>query len=81
MWLLGIELRTSGRAVSALNHQAISPVPKPLLSEHLHIHMVDRTHQAGMPPDTIQMKTAIQGFLPQTLGILMVQPSYLSPYP
>ena len=27
MWLLGIELRTSGRAVSALNHWAISPVP------------------------------------------------------
>jgi hypothetical protein len=24
MWLLGFELRTSGRAVSALNHQAIS---------------------------------------------------------
>jgi hypothetical protein len=29
MWLLGIELRTSGRAASALNHRAISPVPKP----------------------------------------------------
>jgi hypothetical protein len=28
MWLLGIELRTSGRAVSALNHRAISPVPE-----------------------------------------------------
>jgi hypothetical protein len=27
MWLLGIELRTSGRAVSALNCCAISPVP------------------------------------------------------
>jgi len=25
MWLLGIELRTSGRAVSAFNHWAISP--------------------------------------------------------
>jgi hypothetical protein len=25
MWFLGIKLRTSGRAVSALNHQAISP--------------------------------------------------------
>jgi hypothetical protein len=25
MWLLGIELRTSGRAVSVLNHWAISP--------------------------------------------------------
>jgi len=33
MWLLGIELRTSGRAVGALNHWAISPAPKiPLLS-------------------------------------------------
>jgi hypothetical protein len=27
MWLLGIELRTSGRAVGALNHWAISPAP------------------------------------------------------
>jgi hypothetical protein len=27
MWLLGIELRTFGRAVGALNHQAISPAP------------------------------------------------------
>jgi hypothetical protein len=27
MWLLGIELRTSGRAVSALNRRAISPAP------------------------------------------------------
>ena len=27
MWLLGIELRTSGRAVSALNRWAISPAP------------------------------------------------------
>jgi hypothetical protein len=25
MWLVGIELKTSGRAVSALNHWAISP--------------------------------------------------------
>jgi hypothetical protein len=25
MWLLGFELRTSGRAASALNHLAISP--------------------------------------------------------
>jgi len=25
MWLLGFELRTSGRAVGALNHGAISP--------------------------------------------------------
>jgi hypothetical protein len=25
MWLLGFELRTSRRAVSALNHEAISP--------------------------------------------------------
>jgi hypothetical protein len=27
MWLLGFELRTSGRAVSALNRRAISPAP------------------------------------------------------
>jgi hypothetical protein len=27
MWLLGFELRTSGRAVRALNHGAISPAP------------------------------------------------------
>jgi hypothetical protein len=28
MWLLGFELRTSGRAVSALNRRAISPAPR-----------------------------------------------------
>jgi hypothetical protein len=28
MWLLGIELRTSKRTVSALNHLAISPAPR-----------------------------------------------------
>jgi hypothetical protein len=28
MWLLEIELMTSGRAVSALNHQAVSPAQK-----------------------------------------------------
>jgi len=28
MWLLGFELRTSGRAVSVLNHRAISPALK-----------------------------------------------------
>jgi hypothetical protein len=27
MWLLGIELRTSGRAVSVLNHRPISTAP------------------------------------------------------
>jgi hypothetical protein len=27
MWLLGFELRTFGRAISALNHCAISPAP------------------------------------------------------
>jgi hypothetical protein len=31
MWLLGIELRTSGRAVSVLNHWAISPACMHLL--------------------------------------------------
>ena len=29
IWLLGIELRTSRRAVNALNHWAISPAPYP----------------------------------------------------
>jgi hypothetical protein len=32
MWLLGIELMTSGRAVSALNYGAISPAPKLIFS-------------------------------------------------
>ena len=31
MWLLGIELRTFGRAGNALNHWAISPALKPIL--------------------------------------------------
>jgi hypothetical protein len=33
MWLLGIELRTSGRTVSALNHWVISPALAPALWE------------------------------------------------
>jgi hypothetical protein len=34
MWLPGIELRTSGRATSALNHHATSPVfTQPFLKE------------------------------------------------
>ena len=33
MWLLGIELRTSGRTASALNHLAISPALEFLLYE------------------------------------------------
>jgi hypothetical protein len=37
MWLLGIELRTSARAVSALNCQAISPAPKFLLFWRLEV--------------------------------------------
>jgi len=32
MWLLGFELRSSGGAVSALNHWAISPAPPPTMS-------------------------------------------------
>jgi hypothetical protein len=31
MWVLGIELRTSGRTVSALNHCAISLAPSKFL--------------------------------------------------
>ena len=30
MWLLGLELRTSGRAANALNCLAISPPPMPI---------------------------------------------------
>jgi hypothetical protein len=33
MWLLGIELRTYERAVSVLNHGAISPAPFILIFE------------------------------------------------
>jgi hypothetical protein len=36
MWLLGFELRTSGRAVGALNHQAISPALCILLLKQKH---------------------------------------------
>jgi hypothetical protein len=35
MWLLGFELRTFGRAVSILNHWAISPAPKSVFSNGL----------------------------------------------
>jgi hypothetical protein len=34
MWLLEIEFRTSGRAVSALNHQETEPTKKPPRKEH-----------------------------------------------
>jgi len=37
MWLLGFELRTSGRAVSAPNHWAISPDPEDELFIIIHI--------------------------------------------
>ena len=36
MWLLGIELRTSGRAVSTLNYWAIFPA----LGEHIPQHIL-----------------------------------------
>ncbi|EDL00869.1 mCG146982 [Mus musculus] len=35
MWLLGIELRTSGGAVSALNHWATSPAPMRNALDHI----------------------------------------------
>jgi hypothetical protein len=41
MWLLGFELRTFGRAVSALNHGVISPalhVSKRKLNCHMNSH-------------------------------------------
>jgi hypothetical protein len=37
MWLLGIELRTFGRAVSALNAQAISLAPKATFFKEQHL--------------------------------------------
>jgi hypothetical protein len=39
MWLLGIELRTSRRAVGGLNHWAISPAPLPWISTHSRSHL------------------------------------------
>jgi hypothetical protein len=35
MWLLGIELRTSERIVSAFNHWAITPPPEMFLKESM----------------------------------------------
>jgi hypothetical protein len=35
MWVLGIEMRSSGRTVSALKHWAISPAPQILIFYHL----------------------------------------------
>jgi hypothetical protein len=37
MWLLGFELRTSGREVSALNHCTISPAPKDLFIYFMYV--------------------------------------------
>jgi len=44
MWLLGIDLRTSGRAVNALNHRAISPAPHLIL---IHQNLPFRENKAG----------------------------------
>lgn len=49
------------------------PVNLELFSRHLCIHVVDPSHQAGLPPGTLWMKTAILGFLLQTLLILVIQ--------
>jgi hypothetical protein len=63
MWLLGIELRASGRAASALNCWAISPAPqgnsfkgKHLIRSGLHYH--DRKHgsaQEGMALEELRV--------------------------
>jgi hypothetical protein len=37
MWLLGIELRSSGRAANAVNHWTISPAPKVRILTTIHI--------------------------------------------
>ena len=43
MWLLGFELRISRRAVSALNHWAISPAPNfPLLQQILEFINIEK---------------------------------------
>jgi hypothetical protein len=57
MQLLGFELRTSGRAVSALNHQAISPASRTFSKGEQHAKQKDssaalsltRTLQAALP--------------------------------
>ena len=45
MWLLGIELRSSGRAVSALNHQAISLTPMVLVLKITNSRLIIRETQ------------------------------------
>jgi hypothetical protein len=44
MWLLGIKLRTSGRAVSALNFLAISPAPTEFVLTASHNYCVCHSH-------------------------------------
>jgi hypothetical protein len=45
MWLLGIELRTFGRAIRALNHWAISPAPNTWdFKNYYEIHLEEVSH-------------------------------------
>ena len=49
MWLLGIELRPSGRTVSALNHWAISPAPKLSVRDRVFVVQAGSDLEALLP--------------------------------
>ena len=72
MWLLGIELRTSGRAVSALNHRGISPDPLCYLLAMLFIR---QKSEAGIPLETGPCTLTCQ--VQVRLGFGPAQPSLL----
>jgi hypothetical protein len=65
--LLGIELRTSGRAVSSLNHWAISPAPFQFLVATTCFHVLLRF---PVGPSTSFSIPAFQTFLPSPQGIV-----------
>ena len=70
MWLLRIELRSSGRTVSALNPCAISPAPKSMLLKVVTIlHASSVAHFCStepMPSPLKQPKEQMDGLLSQT---------------
>jgi len=71
-WVLGIELRTSGRAVSALNHWAISPAPLPCLP------ITESGEPLSLPPVICRPGNLLGGTVPPSSGDLGQESSGIS---
>jgi hypothetical protein len=71
MWLLGIELRTSRRRVSALNRRAISPAPGSSIS-NLDLEMGRHTFNPALIWATISAGLYIGMWKKEALGICLL---------